>query len=525
MSTPTLSPSSSAPPVWWHKLASPRRWFSQAYVVFIALVMGMTGWIALTEGLARYLPQLRNDPATQFDAAQVAAMRANPSPEVLHRYSPELSMLSRATDLHRFTQSALVEHGQYLGQMPTLNKYLLTTHIFTGVWCMLVGGLQFWPALRRRWPRVHRWIGGGYILTAPVSVILSLAYMVVTPPHLLYTRMTAWVALWLFGGVALATIALAVRALRQRRIHEHMAYMAVSFACLLVAPMLRLNWVLLAWIWPEIDQETLSLVTMGFMMPECLLIGWGLILANRQHDRALRRRTPSMLAQGTLTWARRLTPLWALLAAALAGLTLMAHLGGSGMQTMAHADEVIRPALLAREAAVLSAHPGWSPLLGLSLALSLVLMVPVFRRHWGVAPPPGRADRVTPALLLSALVAGLSATAIGWQIGLAPQQAWLSGGTFYTVAGLLLTGFAAWTNFTRVVRHEALTREGLVWLMSLLPFAALFQLNLRVLASLPIPSDYVAAGQVYILASAASLSPLFLALFYAVHGQATREHG
>jgi len=42
---------------------------------------------------------------------------------------------------------------------------------------------------------------------------------------------------------------------------------------------------------------------------------------------------------------------------------------------------------------------------------------------------------------------------------------------------------------------------------------------------MPIPTDYIQAGQGYILSAGGGTALMFLAMFYVVYGQATREHG
>lgn len=514
-------------------------WLASTYVVLIALIISSTGWIALREGSLRYLKPFLQDVDTSQLADQAQALREAPDLARITAYSPELGTLSRLTSPERFAQSRLVEHGVYLAQMPQLNQVLLTAHIFTGVACVLLGGWQFWPTLRQRQMRLHRLIGGLYLLTVPPSVILSFAYMAVTAPHHLYTHLTAYIALWLVGVVALISVGMAVWSLKQRRIHEHMGWMALSFACLLVAPILRLNWVALAWAFPHIDQETLSLVTMGLMLPECLMIGYGLILANRPPARKPVRapaptsaRAPRHRPAGALaTWGARLftrgQPLACLGVAAVAATLFTHHVGGLGVASAQAAAALVPAGLLAREAAVMAAHPWLNAAFALSTSAALALAVGVFARLLRPAPP-ARSPWVAATGLLS-LLAGACALALGWAIGLAPERAWSAGGTLYTVPGVLTMGFAL--HLLRAWQREqhALAKEALVFLMCLLPFAALYHFNLwglqRVLQWAPWPSDYLAQHQGHILPMGASLVTLFIGLLHAVVGQANREPG
>ncbi len=497
------------------------------YVMLVALLMALTGWLALQEGLTRYLPQLRHTVNAADLQAQAQTLRDHPSPANTAAYSAELAALSSVTDARRFADSALVEHGLYLAHMPRLNRALLTGHIFLGVFCMLLGGLQFWPGLRQRHMRLHRTVGGLYVVTAPLSVLLSLAYLTQTPPERLYTHLTGYVALWLFGLGALAAIALAMVALRRRRIHEHMGWMALSFSCLLVAPMLRLNWVFMAWLLPHIDQETLNLVTLGFMLPQCLLIGHGLLLANRRAQGPARPRPVTALAARATRHFLQAAPLWWALAAGCAWLMLRHFAAGQGLSSVALATPLLPQALAEREAWAFSAAPGLGLALGVSTAAGLAWALHGFLRGLRAAGMSARDTWGAWAVAALSLVAGLSALGLGWQMGIAPARQWLQGGTFYTVHGVLLLGLTLLLARRLLwVRpgQAAFVQESLALLLAVLPAPALAAVLLQALSHLPLPAAAIASGHAQLLATASGNALLALACIHAVLGQATREH-
>jgi hypothetical protein len=514
--------------------SGPGPWAS-AYILLIALTMALTGWIALNEGWHRYLPNLQADPSRAHTPAQLEALRESGDAQQLRAFSHELAGLTAVTDERRFLDSRLPEHGLYLAQMPRLNQLLLTSHIFLGVFCMLFGGLQFWPWLRREHMKLHRLIGAVYVVTAPVSVLLSLAYLGLTPPQHLYTHLTGFVALWVFGFGAIASIGLALQALRQRRIHEHMGWMALSFACLLVAPMLRLNWVFTAWAWPHIDQETLNLVTLSFMLPQCLLIGLGLIWANRQPQ--VRRRPASPMAEGARQLFLAGTPMWwtlALAAVAMVGwawgtssMDPASQVALSGLAHPPGASTLMTPALAARESAAWTATPGLGA--AFAIALGAALLTGLAQLIAGLKASPD--DRSAPGwgrasltVVLGALVSASICLVVGWRVGLAPDKAWFTGGSFYVVEGVLLTALAL-VHARRVSSGSAgLQRESLVMLLSLLCAPALAATNLWALSSVSWPTGYVEGGHVHLLATAGGCGLLFLAMLHAVLGQANREH-
>ncbi|WP_231945608.1 DUF2306 domain-containing protein [Agrococcus carbonis] len=102
-------------------------------------------------------------------------------------------------------------------------------HIVAGVVFGVVGAFQFVPALRRGRRSWHR--AAGYVLIpAGFVVALSALWMATFSdlppgdgPALLVVR-------WIFGGFMVVTLALAVRALVQRRYAVHGAWMTRAYA-------------------------------------------------------------------------------------------------------------------------------------------------------------------------------------------------------------------------------------------------------------------------------------------------------
>lgn len=500
--------------------------FSLGFILVVVVSMGLSGWFALHEGLFRFTLPFTTADATQQATQAVEAVRAAPNPDTLRHVSEEIWALSTLTSVERFANSRLMEHGVYYTTMPTTNQALMLVHVLFGVFCMLVGGLQFWPGFRKRYMKAHRVIGMIYVVTVPVSVLTVLVYMALTPPHHIYAHLVAWIALWIFGVLALVSVAMALRALKARRIFEHQAWMALSFGCLLVAPLLRLDWVLLAWLFPAIDQETLNLVTMGMMLPEALLIVYGLILVNRQYARPMRQRPAAAVAGHGAQLFLRAQP--ALHAAALALLVtnVLFYVAGTGMASTEAAARLVPAALVGREQAVLAAHRAITLLFALGISLAFPTVVLALRQLLQPASTTGTAPTSTASLVaaLLALGSGVASCVLGWHIGLSPDNVWLSGGTMYMVNGFVLSAFSLLCLGARGVGQRALLKEGLVFLLCLLPFPTLFFLTLQVLGWISLPADYIAAGQGFVVPVGFSAGLLFLAMLYVVHGEATREH-
>lgn len=505
-------------------LSGMRRLAVAAFLAVLLVVTVISGWISLEEGTHRFLWPLTGAVTVSDARAAVEALRANPETFDIRGFSAEVWGLSELVSPRHFSESRLIDHGIYYAEMPVINQWLLLVHILLAVFCMLFGALQFWPWFRKRYMRLHRLIGAGYIITVPPAVLTSLAYLALTAPHHIYDHLVAWVALWAFGILAVVAVFMAVRALRTRRIHEHQAWMAISFGCLLVAPLLRWNWVWLAWLFPGIDQETLNLVTMGVMLPQCLLIIYALILINRQYERPMTRRVAHPLSVRGAEAFRRLLPVLHGVALGLT-LTTAIYLLGGGMSGQAGFSTLAPALLIAGEAVALQPLLAGGLVLTLGFGLSLALHV------FGQLLAAGQIGEVTArtrvlslAVAACALIAGLLALMVGWRIGLAANNLLFSGGTFYAVNGSVLIAFALFHGLAGRHGQLALMKESLVFLLALLPFPALFFLTSLVVRLVGLPADYLAAGQGFVLPAGFSAALLFPAIVHVAFSQATREH-
>lgn len=108
-------------------------------------------------------------------------------------------------------------------------------HFVFGPIALLVGPLQFLPALRARRPRLHRALGYVYILSVLVSGSAGLVLAASS-----FGGLTTHVAFGLLALLWIAFTLLALRAAIRRRFDEYRRWMVRSFALCLSAVTLRL---------------------------------------------------------------------------------------------------------------------------------------------------------------------------------------------------------------------------------------------------------------------------------------------
>ncbi|USP42130.1 DUF2306 domain-containing protein [Acinetobacter sp. XS-4] len=496
------------------------------FLSIIIISMMIAGWIALEEGKGRFLDGFMGKLSTEQIEQTIKTVRTNPTPENMRHVSAEIWGLSKLHNASHYADSKLMEQGLYYTTMSNYNKGLMVVHVLFGSVCMLFGGLQFWPYFRKKYLKAHRLIGALYIATVPIAVIASLLYLANTAPHHIYDHLVAWIGLWIFGVLSLIAITMAVFAIKKRKIYEHQAWMALSFVSLMVAPMLRWDWAILAAIFPHIDQQTLNLVTMGLMLPESLLIGYGLILINRQYARPMAQRKPNPIAiRGSEIYVRVLPILYAL--AIVSGIiSFTYYIIGQGFSSFGFAKHLVPAALITQESSVLSSHPIAKTTFIISIIVALPLALYMFRNLL-IRPStttPFQQHHLANFIAILTIIAGSSAFYIGWNIGLMPQNVLFSGGTMYVVNGALLVFFGIFFLTANRRKHWAYMKESLVFLICLLPFPTLYCLTIGIISFLPLPIEYILAGQGFVIPIGFSTALLFLAFFHVIYGQATREH-
>jgi uncharacterized membrane protein len=115
-----------------------------------------------------------------------------------------------------------------------LHYALLVAHVFTATVALVLGPLQFVPAIRaRRW--WHRRIGGAYLLVGVLPAALA-----AIPVALLSGRLVTQVGLVIPAAGWLVTGWLAVRAIRRGDVEAHRAWMMRNYALTFLAVTARI---------------------------------------------------------------------------------------------------------------------------------------------------------------------------------------------------------------------------------------------------------------------------------------------
>jgi uncharacterized membrane protein len=148
---------------------------------------------------------------------------SSPLPQALRRWIWVAAMVLVAVFVAHAAQRFLVfTEASYRNLWP--NRLWLLPHFIGGAIALLAGIVQFWAALRRRHPRVHRWIGrvylAGVVVGATSAYVLSFRAVLGWPfGTATFVMATAWSVF----------TAMAFVAIRRGQVAAHREWMLRSY--------------------------------------------------------------------------------------------------------------------------------------------------------------------------------------------------------------------------------------------------------------------------------------------------------
>ncbi|MER5962173.1 DUF2306 domain-containing protein [Streptomyces sp. NPDC002057] len=181
----------------------------------------------------------------------------------------------------------------------------LIVHSVLGGLLMLLGPVQLLSAVRRR-IRLHRIAGTVFAVTVYVSMAGAALYLLRTPPAEAFSGAAFWIVLATILVGTVGSVTFGVLAAVRGFPDLHQRWMLLCYGFLMTAPLLRLEWGALPWLYPGLSLQEINRVA---IMHLGALVAFGALLASRALDR--RAAVPGL----TGTWA----PGPVLVAAHLAG--------------------------------------------------------------------------------------------------------------------------------------------------------------------------------------------------------------
>ena len=114
------------------------------------------------------------------------------------------------------------------------HEFALGVHVLSGILALLIGPVQFVRRLRRRFVRVHRFMGATYVASATA---LGVSGLILAPTA--YTGLVASAGFTLLDLAMLFTTWTALRMILAGRYGEHRRWMIRSFSLIMAGVMLR----------------------------------------------------------------------------------------------------------------------------------------------------------------------------------------------------------------------------------------------------------------------------------------------
>jgi len=148
----------------------------------------------------------------------------------------------------------------------------MALHMSLGGLAVILGALQFVPSLRRRHPRLHR-VSGAVVWTATfASIVSAIWFLSFVPAAESASGIAFHMGLWALALLTLFVLWQAVLAVLSRDFRSHMVWMAMVYAALATAPMLRADWIAFAHLRPDVGHEWNNLATGGVVLMQTLLL-------------------------------------------------------------------------------------------------------------------------------------------------------------------------------------------------------------------------------------------------------------
>lgn len=151
--------------------------------------------------------------------------------------------------------------GYLDGHINTYEKTWLNMlfHSLAGTIAILMGLAQFNDTLRRNYPQAHRFTGYVYLSCSLLIPLSAMNYLIKTGPTKIFSGSSFALILWLLALSTLTSGVLALQAAIAFKFERHRDIMALNFAMMLSAPLLRIGWILTPLFWDE-TKETINMI-------------------------------------------------------------------------------------------------------------------------------------------------------------------------------------------------------------------------------------------------------------------------
>ncbi len=429
-------------------------------------------------------------------------------------------LLSQITSQrHIYGDDSYFNTHLYLAKMPSLDALVLGIHATLAGICMVFGFIQFIPAARKRYPLWHRRMGKAFVAFGLLSMLLSMVYLLRTPPQDTYGGLTFHVGLWVLAISASFALFMAVFHIRKRQVAQHQVYMALAYGLMLTAPLLRYDWMVLGSLWHQhLSFNEINYAVNVMLIPQSFLLGYVLVLFTRWSQK-------SPLVTPTKQ-AHNISGKWitaAIVFSALCMATLISHYTGDlvsnlrGLQylippsVLNHHAEATNGAVVSRFIFLFSSCTALSAFPLVLISSSLRLKSSNFKAIHCLS---------TWAFALTTLVSGTVLLYWAWLVGM-PSHLSASAGAGYLSSGIPSIIFGLLLFYALLKGSFSYFYEWAVFALLFVASPAMFFLALNIFNVIGLPQLYIDQGHGYTIASAMGPIVAMFAFFNVAYGQAS----
>jgi len=449
------------------------------------------------------LPQ-NYDPSHEqlVDEVEAAGNQAVPYSEISEKALEAYPLWNNLTAMVTGTYFGFGSNGnsdpvRYYTSMEPVEKSVLSLHMVLGGAVLILGMFQFTPSFRKKHRKAHRVIGGVYIIALFVMCFAAIYHMVHTGIENTYQGFAFHIQLWFLAISTIIAQVLAIVFIKKRNFPLHLGFQVYTFAAFLNAPIQRYDWAVLGWIYPHLTQGEVNNLVNILTFWQCLLIGYALFAWNRSS--APLRPKPVEVASHPMG-----LKIFLGLATVAAVLTVLAsYVFGNGLSGWSVAQSIAPASTLAAEAALYAGKSAQTAFFGIVIAAAIMSGMWLMMRD-------DKSSLVRIVFYVSAILAGVQQIVWGVQLG-EPVMAVTSGGGFYIVSGVSLTGFALLALYFQSRGRENMWHEVMIFAVNFAFAPALIVWGHGFWHLLDvIPEFYMDRGHGYVLAAgAAILTPTF----------------
>ncbi|WP_316201276.1 MULTISPECIES: DUF2306 domain-containing protein [unclassified Bradyrhizobium] len=504
-------------------------WLLRAIALALLLAASLDGFAAMMAGIAYYKgagnPEIAAKRIALLNAAE--AGQAVDTPSKVEEYAGSTVALvgSVSSSTYAYGKESIAEHLLVYNVMSKEKAAMLMVHSLLGGVCMLFGGLQFWPAFRRRFPKWHRISGGIYIVVLQGTMITAMIHLVRTSVADTLDHLFFYVGLW---GLALGisfSLWMAVHALWRKQIANHQVWMCISYGLLLSTPIQRYGWLLFGALDPGIRFTEANYAVTGVLIPLSLTVGYLVFTINRWVQPVRRAESASMTAasEKRARLARNLALVSFPALVAAAAIVVQYYMVTPALEQAFSARELVPAGVIHLHDTVIASDVVSRATFALATLVGLLsgahlLWIAFVRRQ-----PDGVLVASSWALAFSGAVAGIVLMYWGLRMGM-PSFATLAGGSMHMIGGAATLLFAVLLAFALRRGEVAWVKEWGVFVLACIAATPTFYFLLPLMGASGFDAQWAREGHIFRLALAGQwLVAIMGAFIYAAYGQATQS--